>query len=158
MKHWASMPWSLVRILLVNLNQTQVTRMMRKQMCATLHIKNAGKSTAGRETAAGSLKSIFVNCLCSVRTLYNNPVIEKLQPWGGSWCDGVYRKNWWFIGKVQVVHLVANICVDQVSFVSHRLYLCSGLFQLFGLGWDVKRKKATGRRTLVGGFQTIVEL
>ena len=153
------MPWSLVPILLVNLNQTQVTRMMRKQMCATFHIKVAGKSTAGRETAAGSLKSIFVNCLCSVQcTLYNSPVIEKLQPWGGSWCDGVYRKNWWFIGEVQVVHLVANICVDQVSFVSYRLYLCSGLFQLFGLGWDVKRKKATGRRTSVGGFQTIVEL
>ena len=40
--------------------------MMRKQMCATLHIKVAGKSTAGRETAAGSPKSIFVNCVCNV--------------------------------------------------------------------------------------------
>ena len=104
-------------------------------MCATSHIKVAGKSTAGRETAAGSLKSIFVNCLCNVQcTLYNNPVIEKLQPWGGSWCDGVYRKNWWFIGKVQVVHLVANICVDQVTFASHCLCLFFGHFQLLCLG------------------------
>ena len=104
-------------------------------MCATLHIKVAGKSTAGRETAAGSLKSIFVNCLRKVQcTLYNSPVIEKLQPWGGRWCDGVYRKNWWFIGEVQVVHLVANICVDQAIFASHRLYLWSGHFQLLCLG------------------------
>ena len=76
---------------------------------------------------------INIRQLCVQCKLYNSPVIEKLQPWGGSWCDGVYRKNWWFIGKVQVVHLVANICVDQVTFASHRLCLYSGHFQLLCL-------------------------
>ena len=68
--------------------------MMRKQMCATLHIKVAGKSTAGRETAAASLKSIFVNCSRSVQcTLYNSPVIENCSPGVGG---GVMV----FIGKI----------------------------------------------------------
>ena len=69
--------------------------MMREQMCATLHIKVAGKSTAGRETAAGSLKSIFVNCVRSVQcTLYNNPVIEK------NCSPGVGGGVMVFIGKI----------------------------------------------------------
>ena len=100
-------------------------------MCATC--KSCGEKHSWTRNSS-RFAQINIRQLCVQCVVYNSPIIEKLQPWGGRWCDGVYRKNWWFIGKVQVVHLVANICVDQVTFASHRLCLYSGHFQLLCLG------------------------